>query len=152
MSTPQIVLATLFAGACLYTILGYPKQYGALSGRSRLFRTLGMFLLDLLIGLVLLYTFLDRGPGGITGRADALRSLLYLGSCIFLAFGLVCLALLDALETLSAFRRQRRQTIEEFVKDEVERARVRKEATSDGGFPTRSDSEADRGSDSSPSA
>lgn len=124
----QIVMAVLFVAVCAYTIIGYPKQYGALTPRSRLFRTLGIVLLDLLIGLALLYTIVDV-RAGVPANVGVIRVLLYLGSCIFLAFALFCIAMLDALETVSSFRREKRQNVELFLREEVERLQQHKQET-----------------------
>lgn len=110
MSPVQILLALLFAAACTYTVVGYPQRYGALSGRSRLFRSAGLFLLDLLLGLVLLGTLVDfrdvERP-----RIALLRAGAYVLACVFLLFSLLCVALLDWLETLVAYRRAQRDIL-----------------------------------------
>jgi hypothetical protein len=110
MSLAQIVLALVLAAACAYTVAGYPRRYGALSGRSRLFRTVGLFLLDLLLFLVLLgtmisFTDLERP------RVGALRAVAYLLACVFLLFSVICIALLDWLESLVAYRRAHREML-----------------------------------------
>jgi hypothetical protein len=63
MSPAQIVLGLATLAAFVYTVLAYPHKYGALSGRSRLFRTIGVSLLDLLLTLVLMATFIDFSVG-----------------------------------------------------------------------------------------
>ena len=71
MLTAQIVLGLCLLGALTYTVLAYPNKYGALSGRSRLFRTVGLFLLDVLLALVLMYTFIDFKVGRDAPRRPA---------------------------------------------------------------------------------
>jgi hypothetical protein len=100
----QTVLAVLFGAACLYTVLGYPHRYGALTGRSRLFRTVGLSLLVLFLGLVLLYTFLDFEANTASKKIAALRQITYLAACFFLALSLLCIALLDWLEAIVFYR------------------------------------------------
>lgn len=117
MSPAQIVLALAFTFACTYTLVAYPHKYGALSGRSRLFRTIGLFLLNLLLGLVLLYTFLDFGANA-SERVANFREITFLLACIFLGLALICIALLDWLESLVAYRRAQRQNLYDMAADE----------------------------------
>ena len=119
MSGPQIFLAALFGAACVYTVVGYPNKYGALSGRSRLFRTVGLFLLDLLLGLTLLGTFLDFRYG-VTPKVALGRLMTYVLACVFLALSLVCIAVLDSLESLVVFRRTQRDLLYRDRDDEGE--------------------------------
>ena len=124
MTAAQVVLGLLFVGACVYTIVGYPKRYGALSGRSRLFRTAGLFLLDLLLLLVLMRAFLVFEES----RLGALRSALYWFSCLFMALSLLCIALLDALESYVTVRREQRAILQKAIQEEIERVeQLRKE-------------------------
>ena len=120
MSPFQALLALGFVIACAYTVFGYPSRYGALSPRSRLFRTLGLFLLNLLLGLVLLGTALpfEEGPGN---RAAALRQFAYWLACLFLALSLMCVALLDWLESMAAYQRARRDILYKMAQEERER-------------------------------
>jgi len=120
VSVLQIILALLFAATCTYTVVGYPHRYGALSGRSRLFRTVGLFLLNLLLGLVLLITFIDyegAPPAGVSRRALAIRYLSYVLACIFLVFSLLCVALLDWLELQVIYRRAQRDIVHKIPDD-----------------------------------
>lgn len=117
LSVGQIFLGVLVLAASTYTVLGYPHKYGALSGRSRLFRTLGVFLLDLLLGLTLLYTFIDFAYGA-DKRVAAARAAAYILACLFLAFALLTTALLDSLESVVAYRRERRRALEEIIRGE----------------------------------
>ena len=127
MLTAQIILGLLTLGALAYTVVAYPNKYGALSGRSRLFRTVGLFLLDVLLVLVLMYTFIDF-RAGVTPRVGAFRFLFYVASCLFLCFALVCVALLDALESYSSVRRERRTYLNVVIQEEVEKAQREAEA------------------------
>jgi uncharacterized membrane protein YbhN (UPF0104 family) len=121
----QTVLAVLFGAACLYTVLGYPHRYGALTGRSRLFRTVGLSLLVLFLGLVLLYTFLDFEANTASKKIAALRQITYLAACFFLALSLLCIALLDWLEAIVFYRREQRDLLRQMARDEMERIAAR---------------------------
>lgn len=94
------------------TVVGYPRGYGALSGRSRLYRTSGMGLLDLLIFLALVY--LSRSA---LGKLPALQLLSFLAAFLGLGISLLCVALLDALESLVAMRRVERQVIQQVIEE-----------------------------------
>ena len=120
MSFFQVLLALGFVFACAYTVFGYPSRYGALSARSRLFRTLGLFLLNLLLGLVLLGTVLPFDEG-VSARAAALRQVAYWLACLFLALSLICVALLDWLESMAAYQRARRDILYKMAQEERER-------------------------------
>ena len=122
MLTAQIFLGLCTVGALAYTVLAYPNKYGALSGRSRLFRTVGIFLLDVLLALVLMYTFIDFNAD-VTPRVAALRQIFYFASCLFLCFALVCTAVLDALESYSSVRRERRTYLTSLMEAEMEKAK-----------------------------
>ena len=117
MSAAQIVLSLALAASSAYTVLGYPGHYGAPSGRSRLFRSVGLVLLDFLLGLLLLYTFLDfdfQTPLKIA----TLRRLTYILSCIFLGLSVLCVSLLDALETFVVFRREQQRVFQQALEEE----------------------------------
>ena len=118
MMVARVLLTLLFAAACGYTLLGYPAKYGALSGRSRLFRTVGVFLFDLLLGLVLMATFIDFGYATTKTMAN-FRSLMYLLACLFLSLALVCIAVMDWLESLVAYRRAQRDLLERMTRKET---------------------------------
>ena len=126
MLIAQIFLGLSALGALAYTVLAYPNKYGALSGRSRLFRTVGIFLLDVLLVLVLMYTFIDF-HADVTPRVAALRQIFYFASCLFLCFTLICVALLDALESYSSVRRERRNYLTARMEAEMEEARLEAE-------------------------
>src|SRR5205085_87219 len=55
MNPLQILFGFLVALAAWGTVWGYPRKYGALSGRSRLFRMVGVLLLDLLVITLLIF-------------------------------------------------------------------------------------------------
>ena len=120
MSPAQIVLALVFAAACAYTVMGYPQRYGALSGRSRLFRSIGLFLLDLLLGLVLLGTLVDFTDPE-RPRMALLRFTAYMLACFFLFFSVICIAVLDWLESLVAYRRAHRDMLYRTAQEEREK-------------------------------
>lgn len=123
MNAAQVIVGLLFAAACLYTILAYPNKYGALTGRSRLFRTTGLFLLDLLLGLVLLGVSLDwTAPADpVLRRALVLRLLALTLACVFLALSLLCIAALDWLEIQVVLRRSRRDVLLKMAEEEARR-------------------------------
>lgn len=123
MSAAQVVFGALFAASCTYTVVGYPGRYGALSGRSRLFRTVGLFLLNLLLGIVLIGTFVDWRPPSDPGqgRALAFRLLAYTLACVFLALSLLCVAALDWLELQVVLRRSRSDVLRKIAEDELAR-------------------------------
>lgn len=129
----QIVIGLLTLGAMIYTVVGYPGRYGAVTGRSRLFRTVGVGIFDLLFLLVLLATFIDwkaEIQTAVTPRAAQVRFLFYVAACLLLCFALVCIAALDALESYSAARRERRITLEKMLRQQVEEARAEAAAMS----------------------
>jgi hypothetical protein len=123
MSPSQIVLILLTLIAFAYTVLAYPNKYGALTGRSRMFRTVAIAILDLLLLLVLMATFIDF-RAGVSPRLVPIRFFFYVASCFFLCFSLVAVAALDALESFSSVRRERRNELERVLRDEISKARA----------------------------
>jgi hypothetical protein len=112
--------ATIFFGILLAIAIGvlvffYSRGYGALSPRSRLFRTAGMVLLCLLLALVMVFVGRD-----FVGRVGLFQRLFLLISLYGLGISLVCIALLDALESFVAMRRAERQVIQQVI-DEAHR-------------------------------
>lgn len=101
------------------TLWGYPRGYGALSGRSRLYRTVGMGLLDLLILFGLVY--LSRSAKGML---PPLQTITFLAAFLGLGVSLVCIALLDALESVVAMRRVERQVIQQVIEETVRHKNV----------------------------
>lgn len=121
MQAPQILLAVLLGGSVLYTVFGYRHRYGALSGRSRLFRTLGLMVMDLLLALSLMWFFIPFGDG----RLGLARQGFYIASCVVLVLALLCIAMLDALETIVAARREERNFVRQILQEEIQQARLR---------------------------
>ncbi len=135
----QIFFIALSIAALVFTVVAYPNKYGAQSGRSRLFRTVGVFLLDLLLLLVTLATFIDF-TAGVSPRVAPIRAGFYLASCCFLCLALICTALLDSLESVSRLRRESRTDLEAKLRNEIDKAREearrRKAASGESEAPT----------------
>ena len=106
------VFGTLLALTIALTMYFYPKGYGALSPRSRLFRTAGMALLCLLMALAMIFVGRD-----FVGRVGAIQKLALLISLYGLGISLVCVALLDALESFVAMRKAERQAIQQVIEE-----------------------------------
>jgi hypothetical protein len=121
MNVGTIALGILLLIAVGYTIYGYPHKYGALTGRSRLYRTVGLCIIDLLLMLVLMGTFIDFRDG-VTPTVGAIRWAFYWGACLVLGLMLPLIAALDALESFVAMRREQREFLDKIVRDELERA------------------------------
>jgi membrane protease YdiL (CAAX protease family) len=101
----QMVMGALLIGALFVTVFFFPKKYGALSGKSFLFRAVGMVLLDLLCFLMVIIVAGKFAPG----KEGALRfALLNIGAYL-VGIGAVFVALLDSLETYVAGRRAQRE-------------------------------------------
>jgi hypothetical protein len=126
VSAQQIALIVLTLVALVVTVLAYPNKYGALTGRSRLFRTVGICLLDLLLMLVTLETFIDF-RAGVSPRVAPIRAIFYLASIMFLCFSILCITALDSLESFSAIRRERRTELERTLQIEIDKARAEQE-------------------------
>jgi membrane protease YdiL (CAAX protease family) len=101
----QIALAVIFVMTVIFAVRGYPSGYGALSKRSRLYRTaaLGLLILLIIVAVVGFSLPLD-GPK----KLIAFRQISILLVSVMLALSLVCAAGLDALESYSVVRRQER--------------------------------------------
>lgn len=101
----QIALAVIFVMTVIFAVRGYPSGYGALSKRSRLYRTaaLGLLILLIIVAFVGFSLPLD-GPK----KLIAFRQISILLVSVMLALSLVCAAGLDALESYSVVRRQER--------------------------------------------
>ena len=123
MTALQVVLAALLCAAFAYSVIGYPKGYGALSGRSRLFRTSGMALLVLLLALVLIASSTAVLHGD---RIGAVRHAALLLSSLLVAFSLCGVAVLDALESFVVVRRERRSALNRVIAETVEAAEKNK--------------------------
>ncbi|WP_395144116.1 hypothetical protein [Armatimonas sp.] len=107
-----VIFGILLAVAVGLTFYGYPRGYGALSARSRLFRTAGMALLVLLLALTMVFVGQD-----FVGRVGDLQKLALLISLYGLGLSLVCIALLDALESFVAMRKAERQALQQVIEE-----------------------------------
>lgn len=108
----RIFLGLLFSLVMVATVWGYPRRYGALSARSRLFRTAGLGLLLLLVAVA---WFLVSLPPLDGTRMTAFRHLSLYATGVFLALSLACIAVLDSLEVWSVMRREERARVRQFV-------------------------------------
>jgi len=115
-----IFLGGLFVTVVVAMVWGYPRRYGALSPRSRLFRTSGLGLLLLLVSVAWLQVSLPPLDGT---RLTAFRHLALYATGIFLALSLACVAVLDALEVWSVMRREERARIQEMAGHRAGRTR-----------------------------
>ena len=108
---------TLLAAALFYTVWGYGRKYGALSGKSRLFRTVGIVLLDLLLATVVIFFATDWDamryrvgtPSQQASQLVVLSQGLYFATWLLLSVLIVGCASLDSLENYSIYRKQRRE-------------------------------------------
>jgi hypothetical protein len=105
-----ILFGVLLLAALAYTVIGYPKRYGALSGKSRLFRVAGLGLLNLLLILVLIYL-----ASHFVGRIGAIQKMAFLAGFVGLVLSIVCVALLDVLESLTVLRREERAAMQQAI-------------------------------------
>ena len=98
----------------IFAVCGYPSGYGALSKRSRLYRTAALGLLILLIIVAYVgFSLPIDGPK----KLIAFRQLSILLVSVMLALSLVCAAGLDALESYSVVRRQERIANQQVAED-----------------------------------
>ena len=118
----KLFLGLLLAAAVVFTALGYPKRYGALSARSRLFRTAGMGLVIVLLVVSLAYLSLPPLDGT---RIVAFRHLSLILIAVMTGLSLACVALLDALESFSVLRREERAVLRTMAEAAAETARLR---------------------------
>ncbi|WP_309712348.1 hypothetical protein [Armatimonas sp.] len=107
-----VVFCVLLGVAIALTMIFYSRGYGALSPRSRLYRTAGMVMLCLF--LVLLTIFMGRE---FVGRIGLLQKLALLISIYCLGISLPCIALLDALESFVTVRKAERQVIQQTIEE-----------------------------------
>lgn len=121
----QIALAVVFVLAVIFAVRGYPSGYGALSKRSRLYRTAALGLLILLVIVAFVgFSLPLEGPK----KLIAFRQISILLVSVMLALSLVCAAGLDALESYSVVRRQERlanQKVAEDLKAQLQENRER---------------------------
>lgn len=123
MNPLQMLFGALLAVSVLVTVLGYRRKYGALSGRSRLFRTAGMGMINLLLVVLMVFFGMNRQEmlaAGGDPRVFALRQVVMLLVITFLILSLVGLAALDVLENVVVYRRERRQAFQQMIRDEIE--------------------------------
>lgn len=118
-----VVFGVLLAVAIALTMIFYSRGYGALSPRSRLYRTAGMVMLCLF--LVLLTIFMGRE---FVGRIGLLQKLALLISIYCLGISLPCIALLDALESFVTVRKAERQVIQQAIQQTIEEAQKQRNA------------------------
>ena len=110
----QVALAVVFVMTVIFAVRGYPSGYGALSKRSRLYRTAALGLLILLIIVAYVgFSLPIDGPK----KLIAFRQLSILLVSVMLALSLVCAAGLDALESYSVVRRQERIANQQVAED-----------------------------------
>lgn len=120
----QIALAVIFVLTVIFAVRGYPSGYGALSNRSRLYRTaaLGLLILLIIVAFVGFSLPLD-GPR----KLIAFRQISILLVSVMLALSLVCAAGLDALESYSVVRRQERLANQKVAEELQSQLQKRKE-------------------------
>lgn len=139
MNPLQMLFGALLAVSVLVTVLGFRRKYGALSGRSRLFRTAGMGIINLLLVVLIVFFGMDKQATLAAGgdpRVFALRTLILLLVITFLILSLVGLVALDALENIVVYRRERRQAFQQMIRDEIEsQARKRAERAAASSTP-----------------
>ena len=110
----QVALAVVFVMTVIFAVRGYPSGYGALSMRSRLYRTAALGLLILLVIVAYVgFSLPIDGPK----KLIAFRQLSILLVSVMLALSLVCAAGLDALESYSVVRRQERIANQQVAED-----------------------------------
>lgn len=120
----QIALAVIFVLTVIFAVRGYPSGYGALSNRSRLYRTAALALLILLIIVAFVgFSLPLDGPR----KLIAFRQISILLVSVMLALSLVCAAGLDALESYSVVRRQERLANQKVAEELQSQLQKRKE-------------------------
>jgi len=110
----KTILVAGIATTVIVLVAGYPRGYGALSPRSRLYRTggLGLMLVLLIVGVA--YVSLPPLDGS---RITAFRYLMLFGIGVMIALAVACVAVLDALESLSVLRREQRTALHSMAED-----------------------------------
>jgi len=125
------------------TVWGYPRKYGALSGRSRFFRTVGMVLFNLLLITILIYASTDwhaqlyrigMEPHN-AARLVAASKLVYFLIWLLIGIFLLGVALLDMLENFTIYRRQRREAMEAMIAGAVAAHQQKKATALEGTNP-----------------
>ncbi len=136
MNVFQWGFGALLAGTVAYTVWGYPRKYGAMSGKSRLFRTVGIVLANLFLLTVLLYFSTDWNamqyrigvPSQDSARLVKASQLLYGVTWVMLSILLVGIAALDSLENFTVYRKIRREAVEEMIRDAVAAGQAKRAA------------------------
>lgn len=127
MNALQLIFGILFGISAVYTVWGFPRKYGALSGRSRLFRTIGMVLINLLLVTLVIFFSTDWNGQLYQVGVDPARArymvkisqLLYFVTWLLMGVFLMGVALFDSLENFTLYRRQRREALEKMIADAV---------------------------------
>jgi peptidoglycan biosynthesis protein MviN/MurJ (putative lipid II flippase) len=140
MNLFQWVFGGLLAVALVVTVWGYPRKYGALSGRSRLFRTVGILLLDLLLITIVMYFSTDwlamRFRVGIETEKNiqliAASKLLYFTTWVIITILTLGMGMLDALENFTVYRKQRREALDDMIQDAIAASQAKRLATAGG--------------------
>jgi len=136
MNVFQWGFGALLAGTIAYTVWGYPRKYGALSGKSRLFRTVGIVLANLFLITVLLYFSTDWDamryrigvPTQDSARLVRASQLLYGVTWVMLSILLVGIAGLDSLENYTVYRKRRREAVDELIQEAVAASQAKRAA------------------------
>ncbi len=126
MSVLQLFLTLGFLGTLTYLVLGWPRRFGALSDRSWRFRLAGLGL------LLVLFALGWFAAGMVVGRGNKVGAIRYLSlilSCVLVTLSLSCVALLDALESYSVIRKERRGELNKLIDETV--AAVRNKSDSE---------------------
>jgi len=137
MNPLQSLFSILLGIGVVYTVWGYPRKYGALSGRSRLFRTIGLVLINLLLITLLIFASTDWNEqlyhvGSIPENARRMvkiSQLLYYVTWLILGLFLLGVAMLDGLENFTIYRRQRREALENMIAEAVAAQKQKRVAT-----------------------
>lgn len=143
MNAFQWLFGLLLAAAVAYTVWGYPHKYGALSGKSRLFRTVGIVLIDLLLLTVLMYFSTDWKamqyrigvPSQDSTRLVKASQLLYGTTWVLLSVLIVGTAGLDSLENFTIYRKKRREALDQMIQEAVAASQAKRAALAGGGDP-----------------
>ena len=134
MNQVQLILAGLLGVSALVTIFGYSRKYFALSGRSRLFRTVGLVIINLLF--VTLIAFCGTDWKAIANPTEAkIRAAIYLALFGLMTISLFLLASLDVLESLVVYRRERREAMQQMVTEVVTYHKERQNQQTPGATP-----------------
>ena len=136
MNLFQVFFGALLAGSVGYTVWGYSRKYGALSGKSRLFRMVGLVLINLLLLTVLMYFSTDWNamryrigiPSQTSSRLVLASQALYGTTWVLLSVLAVGTAGLDSLENFSIYRKKRREVLDEMIQEAISSSREKRAA------------------------